>query len=134
MGKHISDRFHSCYTIISSDEDQPSSTDIYVGFTMRGELAISIDLTDYEEPWFNASTAAIVNIDDARRMAKRHNIKYEDLPLFICECMEEDWGGIINPTGREVKACFKEITECLLDERCRFKIIRTYGKRGHRCC
>lgn len=40
----------------------------------------------------------------------------------------EDWDAIINPTFTDVRNCFKEITECLIDEGCRFKIERTYGK------
>ena len=133
MGKHISDSLHSCCHIISSDEDQPIIMDIYAGLTMLDELVISVDLSDYNEPLHNASTAAVVNIEDARQMAKRHKIKYERLPRFISDCMEE-WREIINPDFRQVKDCFKEITECLLDERCRFKIKRTYGKGGHICC
>ena len=133
MGKHISDSLHSCCHIMSSDEDQPIIMDIYAGLTMRDELVISVDLSDYNEPLHNASTAAVVNIEDARQMAKRHKIKYERLPRFISDCMEE-WREIINPDFRQVKDCFKEITECLLDERCRFKIKRTYGKGGHICC
>lgn len=133
MGKHISDCLHSCCHVMSSDEDQPIIMDIYVGLTMRDELVISLDLSDYDEPLHNASTAAIVNIDDARHMAKRHKIKYESLPRFISECMEE-WREIINPDFRQVKDCFKEITECLLDEGCRFKIKRIYSKGGQICC
>lgn len=133
MGKHISDNLYSCCHVMSSDEDQTIIMDIYVGFTMRNELAISVDLHDYDEPWYNASTAAIVNVDDAQRMAKRHKINYDNLPRFISECMEE-WREIINPNFEQVKDCFKEITECLLDERCRFRIERTYGANGYMCC
>lgn len=129
---HPSDLYSYCH-VMSSDEDQPIVMDIYVGFTMRDELAISVDLHDYEEPWYNASTAAIVNVDDAQNMARHHKIKYENLPRFISDCMEE-WREIINPDFRQVKDCFKEIIECLLDERCRFRIERTYGANGYMCC
>ena len=133
MGKHISDSLQSYCLVMSSDEDQPIVMDIYVGFTMHGELAISIDRSDYDDPRNNASTAAIVNIEDAHRMAEHHKIKYEDLPCFISENMEE-WRDMPNPDFSQVKECFKEITERLLDEGCRFEIKRTYGKGGYACC
>ena len=133
MGKHISNSFTAWSHVMSSDDDQPIVMDIYAGLTTKGELAVSVDLYDYGEPCYNCSTAAIVNPEDARRMAKRNKVKFEDLPLFITECMEE-WREIINPDFRQTVDCFKEITECLLDERCRFRIERTYGKGGHRCC
>lgn len=75
--------------VMSSDEDQPIVMDIYVGFIVRSQLVVSVDLYDYDEPWYNCSTAAFVNIDDARRMAKRHKVKYENLPRLIAECMAE---------------------------------------------
>ncbi len=133
MGKHISDKFYSCCHVMSSDEDQPIVMEIYAGFTSRKVLAVSIDLHDYEEPWYNCSTAAFVDVDDARQMAKRHKVKYDDLPQFISESMEE-WRDIVNPNFRQVTDCFQEITECLLDEGCRFRIERTYGKGDRMCC
>lgn len=133
MGKHISDRLYFCDHIISSDEDQPIIMDIYVGLTDRDELVISVDYSDYEEPFYNCSTAALVNSDDAHVMAKRHKISYEELPMFISDCMEE-WRTIINPSLSNVRDCFKEITECLLDEGCRFRIERTYGVNNYICC
>lgn len=133
MGKHISERFYTYCHVMSSDEDQPIVMDIYVGLTFRDELAISVDLFDYDEPWYNCSTAAIVNIGDARRMTKHNKVRYDMLPRFISECMEE-WRDVINPNFRQVAECFKEITECLLDEGCRFRIERTYGPGGHMCC
>lgn len=116
-----------------SDEDQHIVMEIHAGFTVRNELAVSVDLYDYEEPWYNCSTAAIVNIDDARRMAHRHRVPYDRLPMFIVSCME-DWREIVNANFRQVVACFKEITECLLDEGCRFRIERTCGRNDRICC
>lgn len=46
----------------------------------------------------------------------------------------EEGGASISPTFRHVKDCFKEITECLLDEGCRFSIERTFGPKGYICC
>ena len=44
-----------------------------------------------------------------------------------------DWDEIVNPTIRQVYECFKEVTECILDEGCRFKIKRRYGLHGYMC-
>ena len=115
MSNHISNTLYRVGHIISSDEDQPIVMDLLVGFNFSDELVIVIDFFDYEEPAYNCSTAAIVNTDDARIMARRHNISYSQLPRFIAECMAE-WREIINPGLNCVRDCFKEITECLLDE------------------
>lgn len=116
-----------------SDDDQPIIMEINSGFNSTGELTISADYFDYEEPGYNCSTAVVVNEDDAREMARRHNVKYMDLPVFIAQCMEE-WSGLINPNCNQVRECFKEITDALLDEGCRFKLINTYGSNGYTCC
>lgn len=118
---------------MSSDEDQPIVMDITVGFNCMGQLVVSVDLHDYKAPEYNCSTAAVVNLEDSRKMAGRHHVKHAQLPTFIGECMEE-WGEIVNPTFNQVKDCFKEITECLLYEGCRFKIDRTFGKGDRMCC
>lgn len=118
---------------MSSDEDQPIVMDIYVGFNISGQLVVCVNLHDYDEPEYNCSTAAVVNLEDSHKMARHHRVKHSRLPIFIAECMEE-WGEVINPNFNQVRDCFKEITECLLDEGCRFKIARTYGRGGHMCC
>ena len=134
MGKHISDSLYSpCCHIISSDEDQPIVMDIYVGFNRSDQLVVCVDLHNYDEPKYNCSTAAVVNSEDSRTMARRHSVNHSALPEFIADCME-GWGKIINPTFNQVIDCFKEITECLLDEGCRYRIERTYGKDHHICC
>lgn len=118
---------------MNSDEDQPMVMDIYVGFTSQNELAVSVDFSNYEDPRYNCSTFAIVDYEDGVRLAKRHKISHDKLPQFISECMDE-WDEIVNPTLSQVRECFKEITECLLDEGCHFKIGRTYGKNDYICC
>lgn len=117
---------------MSSDDDQPIVMDLYVGFNFRNQIVVCVDLHDYDEPEYNCSTAAVVDIDDARVMARNNKVDYRRLPVFIGECME-GWSEITNATFTQVEDCFKEITECLLDEGCRFKIVRTYGKGGHTC-
>lgn len=116
-----------------TDDDQPIIMFVSTGFTVRDELAVSINMLDYDDPRYNCSTAAIVNEDDARAMARRHGVKYSDLPLFIAQCMIE-WHEIVNSDFKQASDCFKEITECLLDEGCRFRIVRTYGPRRYQCC
>ena len=115
------------------DEDQPIVMDVYVDFNILGQLVVCVVLHDYDKPEYNCSTAAVVNLEDSQAMARRHRVKHSHLPMFIAECMEE-WGEVINPKFSQVRACFKEITECLLDEGCRFRIERTYGKGDRMCC
>lgn len=135
MGKHISESLINtpCCHIMSSDEDQPVVMDIYVGFNFSDQLVVCVDLHDYDEPEYNCSTAAVVNLEDSHAMARNHRVKHSQLPIFIAECMEE-WREIINPDFTQVKDCFKEITECLLGEGCRFRIDHTYGKGDYMCC
>lgn len=118
---------------MSSDEDQPIVMDMYVGFNISDRLVICVDLHDYDEPEYNCSTAVVVNPEDSHSMAHHHRVKHSALPGVIADCMGE-WGEIINPTFTQVRDCFKEIIECLLDEGCRFRIERTYGKGGYICC
>ena len=119
----------SSFLIMSSDEDQPIVQDLEVGFDSRINLTVGIYQTDYEEPECNCSSWITVKQSDARRMARRHKVKYEDLPHFIGECMKE-WAYIINPSFTQIGDCFKEIMESLLDEGCRFGGHHKYGKYG----
>lgn len=133
MGKHLSDLMCNWCRVMGSDDDQPIVMEIYAGLTERDELMVSVDLFDYEERRYNCSTAVIVRRSDAKKIAKRHGISYAALPRLIADSMEE-WREIVNANFEEVLGCFKEITECLLDEGCRMRFWRTYGKGGHRCC
>lgn len=133
MAKHITDNLHNCFPVIVSDEDQPIVMEIHVGFNPSEALTVSVDYIDYDEPEYNCSTAAVVNETDAHEMARHHKVKYSELPHFIAECMAPKWDIIINPDSHQVRECFKEITECLLDEGCRFTIERTYGPNEFTC-
>lgn len=133
MEKHFCERLRSRCLVMSSDNDQTVVMDICVGFTDGNELAVSADLYDYEDSRNDCSTAAVVNSDDALKMARRHRISYAELPTFIAECMAE-WREVINPRCSQVADCFKEITEHLLAEGCHFRIERTYGSDGTPCC
>ncbi|MDE7154417.1 MAG: hypothetical protein K2O00_08285 [Muribaculaceae bacterium] len=133
MGKHFSDRLRCCSYPFGSDDDQPMVMEICVGINSNDELVVSVDFHDYNNPAYNCSTAAVVNGGDARRMARRHGVRFEELPRFVSDCMAQ-WRELVNPTFGQVVSCFKEITECLLDERCRFRVERSYGPCGFRCC
>lgn len=124
--------FHRVW-IMGSDDDQPIIQEIYVGFDNRDRLIVSIDNIDYEDRRYNCSTWVVLDKDEAELLARRLKVKYYRLPIFISECME-DWREIINADFTQVKACFKEIIECLLDEGCRFCIERTYGPHDWICC
>ena len=119
-------RLHSTCHIICSDEDQLTVADIEAGFTEDNELAIALSYDHYPNSRRNEVTCAIVNKEDAEAMARRHELKYEELPEFISDCMYE-WQEMVNPGLGQVRGCFKEITECLLDEGCRFKIVQGRG-------
>lgn len=131
--KNISDKNIISCLIMSSDEDQPIIEDLYAGINTKGQLIISIEHTDYEDERYNCSTWAVVRNDETRRLARRLKVTRTELPDFIRECMSY-MTYKVNPTFDDVRDCFKEITECLLDEGCRFRINRSCGRNGHTCC
>lgn len=132
MGTHISHSLHGTDYIICSDEDACVIMEIFAGFNSRQELTISLDYIDRDYPENNCSTAVVVNIEDAFKMARKNNVKYSKLPSFIFECMSE-WREIINPTIKQIKDCFTEIMDALIEENCRFRLIRTYGSNNFQC-
>ena len=119
--------------IMNSDEDASIVQELCVGFTNNHKLVVSINHFDYNDPRYNCSTWAVVNADDAYRLSRRLQVSLHKLPMAICEYMS-DWCEIVNPSVSQVQACFKEITECLLDEGCHFRIRRSYGLCGFYCC
>lgn len=133
MGIIKSNSLHHYAWIMGSDDDQPIVEEIYAGFDDGDNLIISIDHIDYEDHRYDCSTWVFVDRHETKRLARRLKVKLYDLPVFIGKSMD-DWAQIVNANFTQVKACFKEITECLLDEGCRFCISRTYGPHGHLCC
>lgn len=127
MGKHIRDELHRSEFIMWSDPDQPKVMDLFAGFNVRNEMVVTCDYTDYEATEYNCATAAVVDKDDVEKMARRHNVKYSEVPYFISQNMDE-WREIVNPSIFEVMDCFKDIMERLVEEGCRYRIIRKYGK------
>lgn len=124
---------HSACHVFCSDEDQTTVEDITVGFDSRQNLIILLEYTDYDSPSHNSSIHAKVDADEAAMLAARLEIPLTRLPSFISESMD-DYSSIINPTLSQVRDCFKEITECLLDEGCHFSIIRTPSRNGFTPC
>lgn len=104
-----------------SDEDCTAVEDLVVYINTRKELVVRLDHTDYGNARRNRSTLAVVPDDDTSRLAERLDVTLSGLPDCIGECMDR-WTHIVNPGFRHVRNCFKEITECLLDEGCRFRI------------
>lgn len=132
MGKTIGFDLIGSRSVMWSDEDHPVVYYVSVGFNPRHQLMVAVDRCDDINAAYECSTAAVVDSDDAAAMARRHRVRYSELPGFIAGCMEE-WRELRNPGRREIRKCFREILECLLDERCRFEIVRTYGRGGISC-
>lgn len=123
--------YHTAW-IMGSDVDQPIIMEIYAGFDACDNLIICLDHIDYEDRRYDCSTWICVGKNDAETLAEKLDTDYLSLPYFIGVSME-DWGRIVNADFNEVKACFQEIYECLLDEGCRLRIERSYGKHGYMC-
>ena len=109
--------------IMCSDEDQPKVEDLYVGFDASMCLVVTIEHTDYEKPGHNHSVAAIVSKEDAFRLSKRLKVPMTQLPDVVCESMEE-YSRIVNADFSEGQACFKDILDCFVGEKCHYKIER----------
>lgn len=129
MKKHKNKNFkYNRLYIFSSDADieLPVELNLYAEIDCFGRLVVCVVFSS-DKISDNCSISAIVNRDDSHQMARRHGIKHALLPQLIAESMA-DWG-CCGSFGR-VMECFKEITERLLDENCRFKIVRTDNKRS----
>lgn len=119
--------------ILTTDEDQPIVQTVRVEFDHIGNLLAIIETTDYEDHDRDSYTIASVRRSDAVRMARRLRVPYKKLTDFIADCLCE-WGDIVNADFDQAQACFKEIVECLIDEGCRLRIRRKFGKGGAMSC
>lgn len=122
--KHISEKNVTEWSVMCSDEDQPVYNEVLVGINKKLHLIVSIEHINYDDPRNNCSTWAELSTYETLRLARRLKVKPLNLPDFISECMAEDWAYIVNPSLQDTRECFKEITECLLDEGCHFRIKR----------
>lgn len=118
----VEDLICTCY-VFNSHEDFSVAEDLYTGFDSNFNLIILCKHTDYDEPDYNCSTYAIVDKDEAYRLAKRLKVSLCLLPKEIGAYMA-DWDEIDCPLPEDVRACFKDITECLIDEGCHLRILR----------
>lgn len=131
--KIISELLGSRRYILTTDEDQPIVQTVRVEFDHIGNLLAVIETINYEDPDYDSYTVASVRRSDAVRMARRLRVPYKKLTDFIADCLCE-WGEIVNADFNQAQACFKEIVECLVDEGCRLRIRRKYGKGGAMSC
>lgn len=120
-------------TVFCSHDDFSALEELWAGFDNRFNLIIMCEHTDYDDPAYNCATYAILSKAEAFRLAKRLKVGLKELPREICEAMD-DWNDIACPFPSDVKDCFKEVTEALLDEGCHFRILRKSGKNGYITC
>lgn len=110
-----------CCCIMSSDDDQLVTADIYAGFDSDFNLVIMLVYDDFDHPHRNTTTCAIVRKDEAYRLSRRLRVPMTKLPDVIYDSMDH-YGNIVNATPSQVRACFKEITDSLVADRCHFRI------------
>lgn len=119
--------------IFSSDDDFNPVEDIYVGYDESFNLILLLEHTDHDFPLFNCHTYALIKKEDAFSLARKLSIPMTELPTVISNAPDDSYYEIINPTLNEVRDCFKDIIDCFTDEKCRFQIVRKYGKYGYHC-
>ncbi len=120
--------FRTAQTIACIPDDFEICAALIIGITCRGHLVLMIEATDYLDKERSCATWAVVNDDDALAMAKRYKVKMDELPELILRAMEE-WE-CYNASLRYLIDVFADCLERFLDEDCRFRIERTYGKGG----
>lgn len=125
-----SDDLIRCICVFNSHEDFSVHEAIYVGYDDNLNLIIMCEYTDSDEPDYDCATYAILNKHEATRLAKRLKVTLLNLPLEIADSMSE-WDEIVCPLPSDVRSCFKEITECLIDEGCHFRIKRKSARNGY---
>lgn len=128
-----SDDLIRCVCVFNSHEDFSVYEAIYVGYDDDFNLVIMCEHTDYDEPDYDCATYAIMSKHETARLAKRLKVTLLNLPLDIANSMSE-WDEIVCPLPSDVHNCFKEITECLIDEGCHFCIHRKAANNGYITC
>lgn len=119
--------------IFNTHEDFEDYEAVYVGFDSKINLIILCEYSCYSRPEFDCGTYAILSPGEAFRLAKRLKVALSDLPAEIGQAMA-DWNEIHFAEPSDVRDCFKEITECLIDEGCRFRIARRRARNGYINC
>lgn len=122
-----------CALVFNSHEDFSVYEEIYAGFDHEFNLMIVCEHSDSDDPDYNCATYAMMDKEEAFRLAKKLSVSLKELPTEISRSMEE-WGTLPCPTPSDVKDCFKDITECIIEEGCHLKICRSPSKNGYITC
>lgn len=120
--------------IMGTDYELPFAYDLHTGIDTRGRLTVSVEYTNLEKPAYNCCTWARLSPSETLRLARRLKTGLTRLPDTINRFISgiDEWSD--NPERDEVIACFKDITERLLDEGSHFTIHRNAGLHGIICC
>lgn len=105
--------------IAESDNDMEIVASIVVGFDYLNNFVVKYSFEDYREYGKDWERSAIVDEDDAKRMAQRLRVPLSDLPQIIYDKFN-DFSGIAVPS--EVEDTFKEILDFVLDCGARYKL------------
>lgn len=87
-------------------------------------MVIMCESCDLDSSVSYSAIYAVADKDEALRLARHLGVSLRELPAEIGRSME-NWYDIPAPTPSDVRDCFKDITECLVDEGCHFKIFTT---------
>ncbi len=128
-----SDDLIGCVCIFNSHEDFSVYEAIYAGYDDNLNLIIMCEHTDSDESDYDCATCAVLNKSEAKKLAKRFKVTLLNLPFEIADSMSE-WDELVCPLPSDVRNCFKEITECLIDEGCHFRIKRKSAQNGYVTC
>lgn len=104
--------------IAESDSDMEFVASIVVGFDYLNNFVVQYLFEDYRENGRDWERSAIVDEDDAKRMAQRLRVPLAALPKIIYDRFN-DFSGISVPS--EVEGTFKEILDFILDCGARFR-------------
>ncbi len=118
--------------VFCSDDDCPVVEEIFVGYAESLDLIVLLEHTNYDKPENNCCTYAKIEKAVAFKLAKRLRASMTELPGIINDSVA-GYGDIVNPTIGQVRDCFRDILSRLSYEKCKFRLIRTYGSHGYRC-
>ena len=118
--------------LMHTDEDQPVVEDIIVGYNDKAQLLIQLQHTDYEDSRYTCHTSLVIEREDAYKWARQWQVTLRDLPQAIGKRFKA-YGNSTNARYDDVSRCFGEIIDCLVDGKCRYRIVREYGKHGFSC-
>lgn len=110
--------------IFGSHDDFSIILDLYVGYDNDFNLVILCEQTNYERPDSICALCAIVEKEEAYKLSRKLNVSMNDLPREISNAMSH-YEKINCPEPSDVRDCFREITECIVEEGCKFKMIKT---------